>query len=206
MTRQQHQVPVIDAQQAGPKGLPVHKNPFLFWLGGLGLKLLGGWRIDGQLPDIPKGIIGIGPHTSNWDFFVGLMVKFRLGLEVNFLGKHSIFRFPIKGFLTRIGGIAVRRDASYGVVSTMCEAFATREQLILVIAPEGTRKKVKKWKTGFLQIAKNAQVPVIPVSLDYASKVIRIGPPMAIEGEIDAELSKVQAFIGQAQGKKARNG
>ena len=206
MTRQQHNTSVTEVPGAGLSGLPVHPNRFLFWLGGFGLKVLGGWRIEGQLPDIAKAIIGIGPHTSNWDFFVGLMVKFRLGLEVNFLGKHSIFRFPIQGFLTRIGGIPVRRDASYGVVSTMCEAFATRDQLILVIAPEGTRKKVRKWKTGFLQIAKNAQVPVIPVALDYASKVIRIGKPMAIEGDIDVELSKVQAFIGQAQGKNARNG
>lgn len=193
-------------QPAQAVGLPLRPNPVLYWLGGVGLKLLGGWTIEGRLPDVAKGIIPIAPHTSNWDFFVGLFVKFRLGLEVNFLGKHSLFRFPIKGFLNRIGGIPIHRGSAQGLVSSMCKAFAQREQLILVIAPEGTRKKVKKWKTGFLQIAKQAQVPVIPVALDYASKVVRIGPALQIVDDIDIELARVQAFTGQAQGKIARNG
>lgn len=200
---------VSDNRQAGDAsavGLPVRMNRFLYWLGGFGLKLLGGWKIEGSLPNVPKGIIPIAPHTSNWDFFVGLFVKFRLGLEVNFLGKHSLFRFPIKGFLNRIGGIPIRRGCGQGAVSSMCDAFAQREQLILVIAPEGTRKKVKEWKTGFLQIAKQAQVPVIPVALDYASKVVRIGPAMDVVSDIQTELVRVQQFTGQAQGKIARNG
>lgn len=187
-------------------GLPVKANRFLYWLGGVGLRLLGGWRIEGQLPDLAKGVIPIAPHTSNWDFMVGLMVKFRLGLQVAFLGKHSLFRFPLKGFLTRIGGIPVDRGKGQGVVETMCDAFSRRDQLILVIAPEGTRKKVAAWKTGFLHIAGQAKVPVIPVALDYARKVIRIGDPMDVRDNIQQALEKVQAFTGQAQGKNPRNG
>ncbi|MBA3988280.1 MAG: hypothetical protein C0463_04000 [Idiomarina sp.] len=99
----------------------------------MGLKLLGGWQVQGQLPDIPKAIIAIAPHTSNWDFFVGLMVKFKLGLEVNFLGKHSLFRFPIKGFLTRIGGIPVQRDSAHGVVGSMSQATEDIHSALLQI-------------------------------------------------------------------------
>lgn len=185
--------------------LPRKANGFLYWFGGLGLRLLGGWRIEGKLPDLGKGIISVAPHTSNWDFFVGLFVKFRLGLEVNFLGKHTIFRFPIKGFLTRIGGIPVRRDAAHGVVATMCEAFAQRDKLMLVIAPEGTRRKVKQWKTGFLHIAKQAQVPVIPVAFDYAKRVVMIGQPVEVQEDIAQALAAIQNFSSQATGKVAEN-
>lgn len=190
---------------ADAPGLPVRRNRVLFWVGGVGLRLLGGWRIVGELPDVPRAIIPIGPHTSNWDFFVGLMVKFRLGLQVRFLGKHTLFRFPLKGFMTGLGGIAVQRHSANGVVGTMCDAFATHQQLVLVIAPEGTRKKVTAWRTGFLHIAKQAEVPVIPVALDYARREVIIGDAMPITGDISDELAKVQAFIEQAQGKIVEN-
>ena len=187
-------------------GLPRRPNRFLYWLGGQGLRLLGGWTIVGRLPNVNKAILAVAPHTSNWDFMVGLMVKFRLGLQVNFLGKHTLFRFPLKGFLTRIGGIPVQRDTAKGVVGSMSEAFATREQLILVIAPEGTRQRVASWRKGFLHIAKQASVPVIPVAFDYAQQQIIFGPAMAVDGEIEDELRRVQGFTAQAQGKVAENG
>lgn len=186
--------------------LPVRRNLLLYGLGGLGLRLLGNWEVVGQLPDVPKAIIPIAPHTSNWDFIVGLMVKFRLGLQVRFLGKHTLFWFPLKYLMTRLGGIPVQRHSAHGVVGTMCDAFANHQQLILVIAPEGTRKKVSAWKTGFLHIAKQAEVPIIPVALDYARREVVIGDALHITGEIDEELAKVQAFTGQAQGRIAENG
>ncbi|MCL5049532.1 1-acyl-sn-glycerol-3-phosphate acyltransferase [Aliidiomarina maris] len=115
------------------QALPAKPSPWVSWVGRMGLKLLGGWQVQGQLPDIPKAIIAIAPHTSNWDFFVGLMVKFKLGLEVNFLGKHSLFRFPIKGFLTRIGGIPVQRDSAHGVVGSMSQATEDIHSALLQI-------------------------------------------------------------------------
>lgn len=186
-------------------GLPCRHNTFLHWLGGVGLKMLGGWTIQGQLPDVPKAIVAIAPHTSNWDFFVGLFVKFRLGLRVSFLGKHSIFRFPIKGFLTRIGGIPVHRGTAQGVVGQMVDAFARREQLILVITPEGTRKRVENWKTGFLHIAKEVQIPVVPVVFDYARRVVEIQPGLMITQEINDELARVKDCFAHARGKIPSN-
>ncbi|MGX5915069.1 1-acyl-sn-glycerol-3-phosphate acyltransferase [Aliidiomarina sp. Khilg15.8] len=186
-------------------GLPCRHNAFLHWLGGAGLKMLGGWTIQGQLPDVPKAIVAIAPHTSNWDFFVGLFVKFRLGLSVSFLGKHSIFRFPIKGFLTRIGGIPVNRRAAQGVVGQMVDTFARREQLILVITPEGTRKRVENWKTGFLRIAKEVHIPVVPVVFDYARRVVEIQPGLMITQEIGDELERVKGCFAHARGKIESN-
>ena len=187
-------------------GLPRRPHKILYWLGGVGLRVLGGWTIVGRIPDVNKAIIAVAPHTSNWDFMVGLMVKFRLGLQVNFLGKHTLFRFPLKYFLTRIGGIPVRRDSANGVVGSMAEAFAARKQLILVVAPEGTRKSVTAWRTGFLHIAKQARVPVIPAAFDYAQRRILFGPAMTVEDDIPQELKRLQAFTAQAQGKIAENG
>jgi 1-acyl-sn-glycerol-3-phosphate acyltransferase len=186
-------------------GLPCRHNAFLHWFGGIGLKALGGWTIKGQLPDVPKAIIAIAPHTSNWDFFVGLFVKFRLGLHVSFLGKHSIFRFPIKGFLTRIGGIPVYRGSAQGVVGQMVDAFGRRDQLILVITPEGTRKRVKNWKTGFLHIAKEVQIPVVPVVFDYARRVVEIQPGLMITRDIHDELERVKHCFAHARGKIESN-
>ena len=187
-------------------GLPRRPNKILYWLGGVGLRALGGWRMVGRIPDVNKAIIAVAPHTSNWDFMVGLMVKFRLGLHVNFLGKHTLFRFPLKYFLTRIGGIPVRRDSANGVVGSMAEAFTARQQLILVVAPEGTRKSVSAWRTGFLHIAKQARVPVIPVAFDYAQRRILFGPLILVGDDISEALTRVQAFTAQAQGKIAENG
>lgn len=192
-------------QETTKSGLPCRHNPFLYWLGGVGLKLLGGWKINGRLPDVPKAIVAIAPHTSNWDFFVGLFVKFRLGLRVSFLGKHSIFRFPIKGFLTRMGGIPVHRGTAQGVVGQMVEAFAKREQLILVITPEGTRKRVENWKTGFLHIAKEVRIPVVPVAFDYARRVIDIQPGLMINQDISEELQRVKNCFSHAHGKNEEN-
>ncbi|RUO29139.1 lysophospholipid acyltransferase family protein [Aliidiomarina sanyensis] len=166
------------------------------------MKLLGGWTIHGELPDIPKAIIPVAPHTSNWDFFVGLCVKLALGLRVSFLGKHSIFVFPIRGLLTWLGGIPVKRDSAHGVVGQMVDEFAQREQLVLVIAPEGTRSKVKEWKKGFLHIALGANVPLVPVSFCFKTRRINIADPIWPKEDVEQTLSEIKAFTDQAVGKR----
>lgn len=175
------------------------------WVGQFGMRLLGGWQITGKLPEVPKAIIVIAPHTSNWDFFVGLFVMFKLRLKLSFLGKHSLFVFPINRLLRWVGGIPIKRNSSAGSVGQMIEAFKAHKELVLVITPEGTRKKVKKWKTGFLHMAKEAKVPVIPVAMDYARRCVDILPALNIEGEVDEELKRVQACVLHAQGKNPEN-
>ncbi|MEX1221087.1 MAG: lysophospholipid acyltransferase family protein [Idiomarina sp.] len=181
--------------------LPRRGNAFTRWFGRLGLRVLGGWKINGELPELRQAIIPVAPHTSNWDFFVGVFVMFALGLRLNFLGKHTIFRFPVNGILRRLGGIPIDRSAAQGVVGQMVEQFRSRNQLVLALAPEGTRKKVTEWKRGFLHIAHQTQVPVIPVCFDFSKRSVDIAKPMMIASDIEAELVRVKAAVAHAIGR-----
>jgi len=147
-----------------------------------------GWKITGELPQHPKFILAVAPHTSNWDFFVAIAGVFSLNLKVSFLAKDSIFRWPVKSLLTALGGIGVDRSHSHGVVGQIVEEFNANEQFILGIAPEGTRSKTIEWRTGFLHIAKQANVPVVPVSFDFVKKEVRFHPAVDIKGDINQAL------------------
>lgn len=133
------------------------------------------WRIDGEIPNLRKFIIIVAPHTSNWDFVVGLSCDLALDMEASWLAKHTIFVGPFGRWLKSLGGIPVERSASHNVVSQAAAEFSRRDQLILGIAPEGTRKKVQAWKSGYWHIARAAGVPILPVGLDYAKRAAVIG-------------------------------
>jgi len=180
---------------------PLRGNAFSRWVGRVGLRLLGGWRVVGDLPQVKKAIIPVAPHTSNWDFFIGVFAMLALGLNLSYLGKHTIFRFPVNGLLRWLGGIPVDRRAASGVVEQMVAQFQQRDELILALSPEGTRKKVQEWKKGFLHIAQAAQVPVVPIALDFSRKVVEITPAFMITGTIDEELQRVKAALSHAVGK-----
>lgn len=185
--------------------LPQRGNKVSRWLGRQGMRLLGGWQVKGTLPATRKAIIPVAPHTSNWDFFVGVSVMLALGLRLSFFGKHTLFRFPINGIMRWLGGIPVDRRKPQGVVEQSIEAFEKRDELILALAPEGTRRKVTEWKKGFLHIAKATGVPVIPVSFDFSRKTVDIAEPMIISGDIDDELARVKAAVAHAEGKNPEN-
>lgn len=155
-----------------------------------------GWSIEGELPSQPKLIMAVAPHTSNWDFFVGIAAMFSLQLKISFLGKASIFRWPVKSLLIAMGGIGVERSHSHGVVEQIVEKIKHSDSFILAIAPEGTRSKTTQWKTGFLHIAKQANIPVVPVSLDFAKKNIFFHPAVNITDDISQELIEFkQIFV-----------
>ncbi|ASP49857.1 acyltransferase [Cognaticolwellia beringensis] len=160
-----------------------------------------GWKIIGELPKQPKFILAVAPHTSNWDFFVAIASVFSLNLKVSFLAKGSIFRWPVKSLLTAIGGIGVDRSHSHGVVGQMVEEFKAHEQFILGIAPEGTRSKTIEWKTGFLQIAKQANVPIVPVSFDFIKKEVRFHSAVLITGDINQELVEFKQIFADVCAK-----
>jgi len=164
--------------------------------------LRSGWQIIGELPAQPKFILAVAPHTSNWDFFIAIASVFSLNLKVSFLAKGSIFRWPIKSLLTAIGGIGVDRSHSHGVVGQMVEEFKANERFILGIAPEGTRSKTIEWRTGFLHIAKQANVPVVPVSFDFIKKEVRFHPAVVITGDINQELVEFKRVFANVCAKK----
>ncbi|MGZ5039055.1 MAG: lysophospholipid acyltransferase family protein, partial [Usitatibacter sp.] len=149
------------------------------------------WRVEGEVPDLPKFVIAVAPHTSNWDFVIGAAAMFALDLRLSFIGKHTLFRWPFDAVLRWMGGIPVDRSVPHGLVGDAVEAFACVDQRILAIAPQGTRKPVPRFKSGFLHIARGARVPVLLASLDYAARCLRLGPAFMPGDDIDAELARV---------------
>lgn len=164
-----------------------------------------GWRIEGTFPDVPKFVLVVAPHTSNWDFAVGLMAKFALRLEVRYMAKRSLFWFPLGAFLRAMGGIAVDRSAASDVAATSEREFARREKLVLVITPEGTRSRVDRWKSGFYRIAMAAKVPVVLAVFDYSARVVRIGPAFQATGDYEADLAAMQAHVKASMAKHPEN-
>jgi 1-acyl-sn-glycerol-3-phosphate acyltransferase len=170
--------------------------------GRLVLRLMG-WRVDGEVPDLSKFVIAVAPHTSNWDFVVGAATMFALDLRLSFIGKHTLFRWPAAGVLRWMGGIPVDRSVSHGLVGEAVKAFASVDGSILAIAPEGTRKRGARFRSGFLHIARGANVPVVLASLDYASRCLRLGPTFMPGEDVDAELARVEAFFAKVKGKNS---
>ena len=161
-----------------------------------------GWRVAGEFPDVPKLVLIAAPHSSNWDVVWGLLVKIGLRLDVHFIGKREAFFWPLGPILRAFGGIAIDRSAAHGVVGAMREEFARRPGFWLAIAPEGTRKKVDKWKTGFWHIAREANVPILPVYFHYPEKTVGLGPLLQPGADIDADMAQIHAFYAPWQGKK----
>ncbi|HEX7940128.1 MAG TPA: lysophospholipid acyltransferase family protein [Gemmatimonadaceae bacterium] len=170
------------------------------WIGRLGLRVLG-WRVTGDMPNLRKFVIIVAPHTSNWDFPVGMSAKLALGLSAIWLGKHTLFRFPFGMILRALGGIAVDRSASNDIVQQVVGEFGRRERLVLAVAPEGTRKKVERWKSGFYHIARAAGIPIIPVALDWEQRTIRILPAFDTTGNLDADIAALRRLFDGVKGR-----
>lgn len=169
------------------------------------LLALFGWRVSGELPNIPKFLIIGAPHTSNWDMAVAMLGMFALGLRLSFMGKHSLFRWPVGGVMRWFGGVPVWRHAPQGLVGQMIDAFAQREQFILAILPEGTRRRVSQWKLGFYHIAVGAGVPLVMVKFDYGRKVLEFGPVFHPSGNLEGDLPQIQANFKEVRGKYPQN-
>lgn len=175
-----------------------------FFSSTVGRTLLGlsGWRFEGVVPNVPKAVVIVVPHTSNWDFIVGVVAVFALGLRASFLGKHTLFDFPLGPMMRWLGGLPVDRRSARGVVEGTVALFDQTDQLILGLSPEGTRKSVDRWKTGFYYVALEAGVPIIPVAFDYTRKVIRFGERFDPTGEIEDDLMVLEGFFTGIEGRR----
>jgi 1-acyl-sn-glycerol-3-phosphate acyltransferase len=160
-----------------------------------------GWRLEIEFPDAPKFVVIVAPHTSAWDFVFAITVTVAMGLRASWMGKSALFRWPFGGLMRWLGGIPIDRRASHGVVETMVELFKIRPHLVLGIAPEGTRRKVGAWKTGFYHIAHGAGVPIVPCYVDYARKVIGSGATVHATGDLAADLRAIQSIYAGVTGK-----
>lgn len=176
-------------------------NPFAQWLGQTTLNLMG-WRIEGELPELDKFVAIGAHHTSNWDFVLFIALKFVLRLNARWFGKHSIFIWPFAGLLRSWGGIAIQRHLTLNMVEQAVQRFQQSDEFILVLSPEGTRKRVERWRMGFYHIACGAGVPIVPAALDYANRRVVIGAPLMPTGDAEADLRALLAFFRPYQPKK----
>lgn len=152
-----------------------------------------GWAFEGAVPDVSKMVLIVAPHTSNWDFLTGLWAKLALRIDVSFLGKHTLFWWPLGAFLRSIGGIPIDRARAQGVAEDAVRALRESERMVLVIAPEGTRRKTERWKSGFYRIAVNAGVPILLVAFDYGRRVVRLGLLFHPTGDYERDLAEIRS-------------
>lgn len=185
-------------------GQPQFGNRFTRWLGCVWLRIFG-WRFKGTFPDYRKMVVAVAPHTSNWDFPLGLAVAFGMRIRFHWLGKHTLFRRPFAGLMKRLGGIPVNRKAPVGVVEQVLRRFEESEWLYLAISPEGTRSRVDRWKTGFIRIAHAAKVPIQLICFDYARRLIEAGPVVETTHDLEADLTRIRDWFSAVTPRNPAN-
>jgi 1-acyl-sn-glycerol-3-phosphate acyltransferase len=162
-----------------------------------------GWRIEiDGVPNLSKFILVGAPHTSNWDFVLTLITFYALSVRISWMAKHTFFRWPFKGLLAWLGGVPIdRTNQDNGIVNQTIRTFNSRAEFVIAIMPEGTRSKVRRWKTGFYHIAQGAEVPIVLVRFDYGRKVMGIGPTITPSGEMAADMARIQSIFSGIKGK-----
>jgi 1-acyl-sn-glycerol-3-phosphate acyltransferase len=168
---------------------------------------LAGWRLVFDGLPAKQGVIIVYPHTSNWDFPVGLLAKWGMGLQLTIWGKDSLFRIPLFGaWLRWLGGRPVDRQSAHGIVGQMAQELRTARErgefLWLVLAPEGTRKYTEGWRTGFYHLTLEAGVPLALASIDYAAKTVGIDGYARLSGDLEADMAQIAAKLSHHRGKR----
>lgn len=165
-----------------------------------------GWKIEGTIePSIQKCVMIVVPHTSWHDFYLGIFTRGILELEMNFVGKKELFQFPFGYYFRWMGGAALDRTGGLNRVEAIAKVFENRKTFRLAIAPEGTRKKVNVWKTGFYYISLQANVPIVPVVFDWGLKTVKLHKPFNPSGNIELDIPLLQAYYKDVKGKVSEN-
>jgi 1-acyl-sn-glycerol-3-phosphate acyltransferase len=190
-----------DVIPAIPPRMPqVKPNRFTRWLGRTALRL-GGWRVIGPIPDLAKAVLIVAPHSSNWDGYWGMAAKIALGLEVRVLGKTQLFWWPLGPLLRRLGAIPVNRSSPQGTVEQAVAIIRDFDRIWFTLTPEGTRKRVDKWKSGFWKIARTANVPIVMAYFHYPEKTIGIGDVFQPTDDADADMAAIREWYRPWQGR-----
>lgn len=170
------------------------------WLARLLLRI-SGWKITGLRPEIKKYVMIAAPHTSNWDFYYGLLMNLYFKNDIYWMGKKQIFRMPFGFIMKWFGGIPVDRSRSNNLVASVVEEFNKSISLVVTVPPEGSRSKVDSWKTGFYYIAKGAGVPILLAFLDYEKKTGGYGQLFFPTGDIEKDMNSIKEFYRNIHGK-----
>ena len=160
-----------------------------------------GWTVHADYPDVEKYVLIAAPHTSNWDFPLGIVAARAIKLDVHWMGKHTLFRWPYGWFFRAIGGMPVYRDQALNLIQQIADLLARSGQLVLALAPEGTRSKTDHWKTGFYHIARAANVPIVMAYLDYGKKQVGIGGVFCPGDDIEEAFAQIRQFYKDRRGK-----
>lgn len=161
-----------------------------------------GWKILGDVPrELKKYIIIVAPHTSNWDFPIGVAVRSIMRFKSNFLGKKELFDSPLGWLFKQLGGFPVDRSRSTNMVDDVVKTIEKADYFVVAIAPEGTRKKTAKWKTGFYFIASKAKIPIVMAGLDYSTKSVVWSEPFYPSGDLESDAVIMQDFFKDKVGK-----
>jgi 1-acyl-sn-glycerol-3-phosphate acyltransferase len=179
------------------------------WLAKLIYFRILGWKIIGNTSfskeTIKKAVIISAPHTSNYDFFIGLFLRKIVGVKTNFVGKKELFTWPFGYYFRAVGGVALDRTSGQNKVEAIAGFFKDKEEFRLTLAPEGTRKKVNEWKTGFYYIAQKANVPIIMFTLDFENKQNHISEPYYLTNDFEKDMAYLKSFFKGVKGKISEN-
>ena len=164
-----------------------------------------GWRAVGPFPDIDRCVLVAAPHTSNWDFAGFVFAHWALGMQVRWLGKHTIFVGPVGWVFRKMGGLPVDRRGSHDLVAQLSEEMEASGKMHLALSPEGTRRRTEHWHAGFYHVAMGTGVPLVLASIDYPGKVVAIGPIIELTGDVTADMDRVRAFYADKVGHTPEN-
>ncbi len=164
-----------------------------------------GWELRADFPKAKKYVVIAAPHTSNWDFPLAIMAVKAAGLDVHWIGKHTIFRWPFGWFFRALGGRPVDRAHSLNLIQQLADLFEESDEFIFGLAPEGTRSKTDHWKTGFYHVARAAKVPIALGYLDFGKKQVGVSHTLHPGDDIDADFELIREFYQDKQGKNPHN-
>lgn len=162
-----------------------------------------GWKQEGTFDkNLKKCVFIVVPHTSWYDFFIGVMTRGVLGIDINWVGKKELFIFPFNYYFSWMGGTPLNRQKNENKVDSIAKIFHQKEAFRLAIAPEGTRKKVEQWKSGFYYIAQKANVPIVPVAFDWGRKTIIVSEPFYTTSNYEEDVKILEKNFEGVIGKK----
>lgn len=162
---------------------------------------LRGWRVEGQRPDAPRFVVIAAPHTSAWDAPLMIAAALQIGIRLHWLGASWYFTWPVAGLIRWLGGVPIDRGRSDSRVQTTAQMMAAYDHIGVAISPEGSRKLVPRWRTGFYHLAVAAEVPLVLTSLDHRTKRATIGPELLPTGDIEADMVEIRAFYDGVEGR-----
>lgn len=176
------------------------------WLARLIFFRIMGWKLHNEFdPSVKKCVVVVAPHTSSFDFLIGILVRKIMGVDFNFVGKKELFKPPFGWYFKMVGGAPLDRTGNQKKVDAIAEIFESREIFRLALAPEGTRKKTERWKTGFYFIALKARVPIVPVVFDFGTKTVSIKRAFKPTGNLEMDLEIIQLHYKGVKGKIPEN-